>query len=311
MKADVTIIIPAWNASGCIRQAIDSAMAQQALRVEIIVADDASTDDTGDVVKGIRGPDIQYVRLAVNGGPAAARNAALQIATGSWISVLDADDVMQPERLKTLIAIADAEDLDVITDNMWIASPDGTRSLFFNEELDGTVQRLDLSAYIARNLMFARSRGDGYLKPIFKASFIRQHHLRYDPALRIGEDFILMAEALANGARYGRHRSAGYVYTTSAGSISHRLSASQARAMANGDERFLAKYGARLTMAERLAMHQHLHRLRDAAGFVAMVDAMKAGRIGVLAREAVRRPAAIRHFAMPIKARLSRFGLFA
>jgi succinoglycan biosynthesis protein ExoO len=226
---------------------------------------------------------------------------------GAWIAVLDADDAMLPRRLGDLISAAEADGLDIITDNMWIETATGLRELFFDEDLDGSIQRLNLGEYVRRNLMFARSRGDGYLKPVFRTAFLRQHGLQYDPAIRIGEDFVLMAEALACGARYGRRRSAGYIYATHAGSISHRLPRSQARAMIDADLRFLAKYGTRLQPSGLSAMHMHLRRLRDGASFIAMVDAIKGRDILAFMREIARRPAAIRHFTLPIGARLARF----
>ncbi len=311
MKPDVTIIIPAWNAARFIGGAIASALTQDGPTIEVVVADDASTDRTAVTVLPFCGPNVRYLRLAVNGGPSAARNAALKVARGRWIAVLDADDAMLPGRLAMLIEAAEAQDLDIITDNMWIAAASGTRELFFDEPLDGTIEPLDLAGYVLRNLMFARNRGDGYLKPLFRTDFLQRHALRYDPAMRIGEDFILMAEALACGARYGRQRSAGYIYTTSSGSISHRLAAAQAQAMVAADLRFLAKYDSSLGPEALAAMHLHLNRLKDAAGFVAMVNAIKAGRFIALAREAVRRPGSVRHFAMPIKARLARLGFGA
>jgi succinoglycan biosynthesis protein ExoO len=311
MKPDVTIIIPAWNAAHYVGDAIASAIAQTGLAIEVVVADDASTDRTGDMVMPLCGPQVRYIRLPVNGGPSAARNAALALAQGRWIAILDADDAMIPGRLSVLIGAAEAQDLDIITDNMWIAPASGDRELFFNEYLDGTIERLDLDEYVRRNLMFARKRGDGYLKPVFRAAFLQRHDLRYDPAIRIGEDFIMMAEALACGGRYGRHRSAGYVYTTSSGSISHRLGGLQAQAMIGADMRFLAKYGSRLTSSETTAMILHLRRLREGAAFVSMVDAIKGGHFVALARGAVRNPGAVRHFAMPIRARLTRLGFSA
>lgn len=306
MTTDVTIIIPAWNAARHIGRAIDSGLAQCGLSTELIVVDDASTDLTSEVVRPFCTDRVLYLRLAANGGPAAARNAALAIARGRWIAVLDADDAMLPGRLAELVGTAEAGGFDIISDNMWVEAADGARELFFAEDLDGTVQRFGLGDYVLRNLMFARKRGDGYLKPIFRNDFLRRHRLRYDPALRIGEDFLLMAEALACGANYGRRRSAGYLYSTQAGSISHRLRHAHAEAMISGDLRFLARYGNRLQASDLSAMQVHLRRLREAAGFVAMVDAVKAGRPMDLLREAVRRPAAIRHFMMPISARLTR-----
>jgi succinoglycan biosynthesis protein ExoO len=189
---------------------------------------------------------------------------------------------------------------------MWLCDAQGRQALFIDEALDGSVERLAPSAYVRRNRMFSRRGGDGTLKPLFAAPLLKQHGLRYDPQTRIGEDFLLVAEAMISGASYGRVRSAGYVYATGGASISRRLSPSDAEAMIAADERLILRHANRLTRAERAAWCAHLSSLQDAACFVAMVESIKRGDVATVVRQAARRPFAIRHFAMPIRARLAR-----
>jgi succinoglycan biosynthesis protein ExoO len=308
---DATVVIPAWNAQHVIGRAINSALTQREVRVEIIVVDDASSDGTQAAVASFADPRVHYIWQSVNGGPAAARNAALDAACGRWIAVLDADDEMLPTRLHELIGAAAEHRLDIIADNMWVEDVRGRRTLFLPEALDGGIEMPGFADYVLRNRLFGSRPGDGYLKPIFSAAFLRRHALRYDASVRIGEDFLLMAEALALGARYGRRRSAGYIYTTQAGSISRRLRTSDAETMIAADRRFLARYGSRLGRTERAAMAGHLRSLKEGASFTAMVEDIKARNLLALARRITTRPAAVRHFAMPIRARLERAGLLA
>jgi succinoglycan biosynthesis protein ExoO len=303
---DVSVIIAAWNAQHTITRAMMSALSQSDVTVEVIVADDASTDATGTVVAGLGDTRIRYQRLPVNSGPAAARNAAIGLAQGNWIAVLDADDMLLANRLATLVAAAREHHLEIVTDNMIIEDAGGTQRLFLPEQLDGGLQRLSLTDYIACNHLFGRRPSEGYLKPLFAAGFLRRHTLRYETATRIGEDFLLVADAMALGARYGRVRSAGYVYTTGTASISHRLTRRDADAMVEANRRFLSRHAARLGTPERAAWLAHLRHLEDGAGFVAMVDNIKAREFATLVRSAWRRPAAVRHFSMPIRARIER-----
>jgi succinoglycan biosynthesis protein ExoO len=154
--------------------------------------------------------------------------------------------------------------------------------------------------------LFARGRGYGYLKPIFRADFLREHGLSYDPGLRIGEDFQLVAEMLARGAVYLRRRSADYVYIGHPNSISYRLGARDAEAMADADRRFLTHHAGGLPPEADAAMRAHLRSLEDGAAFAHMVEALKARRWAAAVGEAMQRPAAIRHFGMPLMARLGR-----
>jgi succinoglycan biosynthesis protein ExoO len=99
---DVSVIIANYNGEKFIADAIRSACRQTIRGIEIIVSDDASTDSSVRIVEGLIAEDdrIRLVRSDVNGGPAAARNRALAIARGKWISVLDGDDLMHPGRLQ-------------------------------------------------------------------------------------------------------------------------------------------------------------------------------------------------------------------
>ena len=303
---DVSVIIAAWNAERTVARAIRSACAQQGIAVEVIVADDASTDATAAVVQAIGDPRLRYLPRLANGGPGAARNTAIAAARGAWIAVLDADDALLPGRLAGLVGTAAQHGLDIVTDNVWVEDAAGGRRLFIAERLDGGLQRVTPAAYVRRNRLFGQRLGDGYLKPVFAAAFLKRHGVAYDPAVRIGEDFLIVAEAMALGAAYARVRSAGYVYSVGSLSLSHRLTGPHVQAMIDADRRIMYRHRGRLMPDEHAAWAAHLRSLQDGASFVAMVDAIKAQDLGALARHVTRRPLAIRHFSMPVQARLAR-----
>lgn len=100
----VTTIIPAYNgASRYLDQAIQSVLAQTCRDLELIVVDDASTDQTARVV--LRYPQARYVRRATNGGQAAARNDGARRATGVFLAFLDQDDLWKPTFLEETVPI--------------------------------------------------------------------------------------------------------------------------------------------------------------------------------------------------------------
>jgi glycosyltransferase involved in cell wall biosynthesis len=96
--SDVSIIVPTYNHSRYIRQAIDSALSQTLTSFEVIVVDDGSTDDTADAL-GCYGSRIRVVRQQ-NRGVAAARNKGAEIARGDLLAFLDADDIWIPRKLE-------------------------------------------------------------------------------------------------------------------------------------------------------------------------------------------------------------------
>ncbi|MBC5784878.1 glycosyltransferase [Ramlibacter sp. USB13] len=89
----VSVMIPTYNQAGFIREAIASALAQTYENLEVIVGDDASTDDTAAVVAGFSDPRLRYVRHPANLGRTGNYRALLyEHATGEWVVNLDGDD---------------------------------------------------------------------------------------------------------------------------------------------------------------------------------------------------------------------------
>jgi hypothetical protein len=108
-----SVVIAVHNGAETVAEAIESALAQTFAPSELIVCDDGSTDETEAAVAPYR-ERITYLRKE-HGGVASARNAALEIATGEFFAVLDADDVYRPERLQALAELARARpELDIL-----------------------------------------------------------------------------------------------------------------------------------------------------------------------------------------------------
>ena len=95
----ISVVIPAYNAGQYIERAIRSVLEQSLSPCEVIVVDDGSTDNTGEVIAGAFRDRVKYFRQ-VNRGVAAARNAGVKQASGAWIAFLDADDYWDPRKLE-------------------------------------------------------------------------------------------------------------------------------------------------------------------------------------------------------------------
>ncbi|MEW6247786.1 MAG: glycosyltransferase family A protein [Nitrospirota bacterium] len=99
----ITVVIPAYNGvSRYLEQAIRSVLAQTYKDTELIVVDDASTDDTARLV--LRFPSARYYKRATNGGQAAARNDGARLAKGEFLAFLDQDDLWEATFLEEAIA---------------------------------------------------------------------------------------------------------------------------------------------------------------------------------------------------------------
>lgn len=94
----MTVVIPTYNRATFIGQAIQSVIDQEGVRTEIVVVDDGSTDNTGEIVAPF-GDRVRYMRQA-NKREGAARNAGVKVASGEVIAFLDSDDSYLPGKLK-------------------------------------------------------------------------------------------------------------------------------------------------------------------------------------------------------------------
>jgi glycosyltransferase involved in cell wall biosynthesis len=101
----VSILIPAYNAQHSVGQTIRSALAQTWRPKEIIVVDDGSSDGTPEVVNGFAAEGVRLVQQK-NQGAAAARNAAYSEAKGDYIQWLDADDLLEPDKVERQMKMA-------------------------------------------------------------------------------------------------------------------------------------------------------------------------------------------------------------
>lgn len=98
---NVSVLIPVYNCRKYIGAAIESVLAQTFQDFDIIVVDDGSLDETASIVK--KYPRVLYI-YQTHQGVAAARNRAIKEAKSDWISFLDADDLMVPEKLEKQVA---------------------------------------------------------------------------------------------------------------------------------------------------------------------------------------------------------------
>jgi glycosyltransferase involved in cell wall biosynthesis len=129
----ISSIIPTFNRSKIVRNAIDSILNQTYTNIEIIVVDDGSTDDTRDILADYaQKGQITYI-YQKNAGVSAARNAGLKIAKGEWIAFLDSDDTWLPDKLRRQMQIVENSSIPLgcVISNMKYDHPIGKYSNSF------------------------------------------------------------------------------------------------------------------------------------------------------------------------------------
>lgn len=164
----VSVILPTYNRAELLKRAIDSVRAQTYENLEILIIDDASSDDTESIVRSYRDARIRYIRHSSNLGGAAARNTGLQLARGHFIAFLDSDDEWVPEKVERHIEVFQTyPDYDIVYSAIRQVYPDGSFRISYHDGPEGRIYDLLLqrnvvgptSAFVIRRTCFERVGG--------------------------------------------------------------------------------------------------------------------------------------------------------
>jgi glycosyltransferase involved in cell wall biosynthesis len=301
-EIDVSIIVANYNGEKFIADAICSACDQSLRSIEIIVSDDASTDSSVQIIKGLMAKDsrIRLIESSVNGGAAAARNRALDVARGQWIGILDSDDVMHSDRLLSVIGEGVNSNADIVADDLLLFDTDhrAPPQRLFEGRWSKAAIWVSAEDYLATNNFYGTGPALGYLKPIFRASFIRRQNIRYDERLTIAEDYNLVFQLLMAGAKFRTIPEIGYFYRRHSGSISHRLNPVALKSILDVEKDWTERW----PQASLQPLFSSRERsVRRAMAFEALVEAIKLRQILKAAMTAIGNPAAVWLLRLPLK----------
>lgn len=179
----VSCIVPVFNGEKYLAEALDSIIQQTYQPLEIIVADDGSTDETPTVVARY-GDQIRCLRQN-NSGVSIARNLGLSVARGEFVAFLDADDLWHPDKLERQMARFEARpELDLCVthlQNFWIPELEEEKTRFQNHRLAEVLPGFAMQTLVARRAFFEKVGG-------------------FNAAFKMGEDIEWFLRAAEQGA---------------------------------------------------------------------------------------------------------------
>jgi glycosyltransferase involved in cell wall biosynthesis len=193
----ISVIMPAWNADKTVRKAAQSILDQTWRNLELLIVDDASTDDTWAVLQEITKSDarVKIFRNKVNAGPYVSKNIALTQCKGEWITGHDSDDWSLPQRLEHQLLKTLALDLDISLVNMVRMSINGNFSFIRavnNFSCDGVARKSSISC-------------------LFRAEILH-HQLGFWDSVRFGADSEMIERAKkVISERFGELREMGMI----------------------------------------------------------------------------------------------------
>ena len=212
----VSVVMPAYNAGIYIKEAIKSVLIQTYSKFELIIVDDASTDNTAEIVSSFSDYRIRLIRHCKNMGVSAARNTALKVAKGRWIALIDADDAWMPDRLNLLLSILGETRGNYFIGNdhfMCFDTPCGLKpwiSAFrlyrhiFNINFDGDIADLSFTDFL--------KAGAPTVPIIFPAEVVKKYGVYYNTNLSHSEDFEFYCRLFKIGLRFKLYKKALYFY---------------------------------------------------------------------------------------------------
>ncbi len=303
----VSVVMANFNGGAHLADAIRSVQEQSLAEIEIIVSDDASTDNSVGIVQQLKATDprIRLLRSDRNGGPSAARNRALDVVKGEWVAIVDGDDLIHPKRLATLVELGNRDGADIVADDLIVFFADNfqpPRALLRRESCDQPIW-VNIVDYVRLNHLYGSGPRLGYLKPMFRASLLGEPGTRYDETLRITEDFDLIFRLLHAGKSMRIYPLPLYLYRKHRNSISFRLNREVLEAIKIANLRLLSQ----TRDSDRRvidALRARMRAIDTAIDYENLLDALKARNWRKSVHTALIRPKAAALLRLPMFLRL-------
>ncbi len=227
-KPKLSVIMANRNGVEFLQGAVESVLSQSFSDFELIVSDDCSTDNSLTVLSNISDTRLRVITATESLGPGGARNRAIDVARGTWIAIVDADDLMHRDRFQTLLETTTNTDAIIVADNqLFFEGADQATGATLFPVASRTIQ-IDIAALLDPDFL-GQPNQLGYLKPIIRRDALAD--LRYRSDLPIGEDFDLLLRLTMAGHALALISEALYFYRRRSGSTSHRLKPKDAAAM--------------------------------------------------------------------------------
>lgn len=208
MNNKISVIIPAYNAEKTIERCLNSVIEQSYTNLEVIVVNDGSKDGTLLIASKVAKNDSRVKVISKqNGGAASARNVGLKIASGEFITFLDADDYIEKDIYMELWQAQKQNDLDIV-------------SASIREIYDGDISRERINPNgvkifagedaLCNMLSYCGGIRTVVWDKLYKKSIIQ--NITFEESCSYGEDTLFNCEVILKCKRYGTIPYIGYIY---------------------------------------------------------------------------------------------------
>lgn len=181
----ISIIVPVYNGALCLERCINSILEQTYKHFEIIIINDGSTDDTPNICNQMQSKDQRIkVKHISNCGQGGARNVGIGMATGGYITFVDADDEVQKHSYEGMISEVLANDVDIICGHYHRIENEIEERI--NTKVSGYIDKKGSTTEIKNYHRFKTTSCFGYVwNKLYKTEFIKNNDVFFDTYRRV------------------------------------------------------------------------------------------------------------------------------
>ena len=179
-QPQLTVLMPVYNGGPFLRLAIESILNQDFSDFDFLIIDDGSTDGSHEIAASYADPRIRLESNGRNLGLIATLNRGLDLAKGTYVARMDADDIAFPDRLSKQLAFMEAHPEIGLCGTWYEWESMGETSIMKPPEDDASIR-----FFLIFDAVFPHS------SIMFRRNFLEENELRYDPEFRHAEDFEL------------------------------------------------------------------------------------------------------------------------
>lgn len=184
----VSVIVPVYNVESYLPKCIDSILEQTLSNIEVILINDGSTDNSGNIIDDYAKRDQRIITIhKENGGQGSARNEGLKIAKGKYIGFVDADDWIDKDMYEKLTNVAVKENSDLVVCGRKVFNIQGELKYELNLDMEViNIKKNNLLDYIVEKLFFKHTVV--VYNKIYRNDIIRRKNLFFKEVSEVGSE---------------------------------------------------------------------------------------------------------------------------
>ena len=215
----VSVIVPLFNAEPYIERCLCSIVSQSHHNLEVIVVDDASSDNSVEIVAKFVNfhPNVRLIRHKTNQGSMLSRRDGYEAATGDFMMFVDADDTLPDDAVERLVNIEKDTGADIIVGTIEKTYVDGHKEYIVSELKDDATAKDIVKALLTQKLK------NSLCGKLYKADMFRDHNLLNFERMTISEDGCLFYQLAKLANKIVTRNEIAYCYHENNNSSSHRV----------------------------------------------------------------------------------------